>query len=57
MALWFAIKRLREIGVASPRRQYAKNFAPSSAFLSKRDRDSRTVIRLDDYMARDAASF
>lgn len=49
MALWFTIKRLREIGVGAPKARKQASFARSSSFLSARDRERQVVVNLNDW--------
>lgn len=46
MALWFAIKRLRELGVGAPSSRRQASFATSSSFTSSRSRGRQMVVDL-----------
>lgn len=46
MALWFAIKRLREFGVGAPTSRRQASFATSSSFTSSRSRSRQMVVDL-----------
>ena len=49
MAMWFTVKRLREVGVGAPKARKQASFARSSSFLSARDRERQIVINLNDW--------
>lgn len=46
MALWFAVKRLREYGVGAPKGRNMSHFAKGSTFTSARSRSRQMVVDL-----------
>jgi hypothetical protein len=54
MALWFAVKRLREFGVGAPVTRKQASFAAPSSFTSARSRSRQMVVSLVDWERRGA---
>jgi hypothetical protein len=54
MALWFAVKRLREFGVGAPVNRKQASFAAGSKFTSARSKQRQMVVSLVDWERRGA---